>query len=94
MWSSGDKIKKDEMVGVCRIYGRLKTCNMNRNRRITPAKQLCIQRDFISWKRRKTRRNDKKEWQRAENLNLIYMALYLGATLVDYVMKTEYDDWN
>lgn len=36
----------------------------------------------------------KKEWQKARNANMKYMALYLGVTVADYIMKTEYDDWS
>ena len=82
MWSPGDKIKKDEIADVCRIYGRWTTCNMNDNRLFTQATQHCI-----SWKRRKT----KKEWQRTENTNVSYIALYLRVTVADYIMKTKYD---
>jgi hypothetical protein len=89
MWSSRDRIKKDEMVGVCRIYGRWKSCNMSNSRRFTQDKQLYVQRvHFLEEKK------DKKEWQRAENSNVRYMALHLGATVADNVMKTEYDDWS
>jgi hypothetical protein len=49
------------MVGVCGIYGRWKTCNMNENRRCTLATQHGIRREFISGREEIDKRNDKQQ---------------------------------